>query len=137
MNSHGQKMSRKHKATFQLVSDTLSARYIAETLKIEGATILEKGQKVSDRPGARTMERAMWQLESKLSAEAELADHILSLVNLIEGKLEQLKALQKNCETEMWCFISTQRSQCGFALEPELIKKLSVLSVTLIFDVYS
>ena len=132
------KASRCFSATLQLMSDTMTAADMAKVLgDIDGVKLSEKGQKISDRSDSRTMEVSIWELKSKLSEDSDLPDQVSSLLAVIESKASQFESLLRECDAEIWCFVTFDGSQCGFVLDQALIKKLSSLSISLVFDIYS
>lgn len=129
--------AEEYLATLQLVSETMRAAEIQDTLRIDGAILSEKGERVSNRPNARIMDVSMWQLESKLSRDSALADHINSLVEVVETRAGEFQLLLERCNAEIWCFVSFDDSQCGFEIGSDLLRRLSALSISLVFDIYS
>ena len=73
-------MSKRCSAALQLFSNTMGAAAMAEVLGIEGAVLLEQGQKVSDRENARVYDTSIWRLESRLMEDSIIDNHISSLV---------------------------------------------------------
>ena len=136
MNTTPTTSKKTSSASVQVTSRHLTARDIAALLKIPEASLQERGDQISSRPGSKPLEHAIWRIQSSLSKERPIEEHVDALALVLEAHLDKFNQLSGNCVIELWCFISFADSQCGFALEHGLLQRLSKLPVDLVFDIY-
>lgn len=129
--------NKAYRATLVITSQSVGAEQIQAILGIAGDTLIEKGTKLSDRPGSKIFEHSGWKLKSAPGEEQSIDCHIEALVDLMEMKKIELSKLAENCSIEIWCFISFESSQCGFVLQKELLNRVAALPCELVFDIYS
>jgi hypothetical protein len=130
-------------ATLCIHSTKLGAKDIAEALNMQGGKLQEIGQPVSSRLGSRLADHSTWQLSSRIKEnvtgiddEESIREHIEFLVRIMEQKQDAFKLLESECEFDIWCFMSGEKSNRGFDLGHDLIRRLSKFPVDLIFDIY-
>ena len=63
--------------------------------------------------------------------------HVEFLVDFMERHQTEFKLLELECDLDMWCFISFEKSHHGFDLGHDLMRRLCQFPVPLIFDLYS
>lgn len=124
------------RASLVITSQSIGAAEIQSTLGIDASDLREKGTKLSDRPGSKPFEHSVWILESAVGEDRPINQHVEALADLMEKKQAELAKLAKNCSIEIWCYISFEDSQCGFAFQSRLLGRLAALSCDLVFDVY-
>ncbi len=79
----------------------------------------------------------MWLLESPLSEEAELDQHIEWIVDVMQAKAAELQSLRATgFEIDVFCMFSSQSGQGSAELSARLLGRLAVTGVDLIIDLY-
>ena len=125
-------------ASLRVISEQLSAREIGDHLKIEGARLVEQSDAIKLRPHKSIQRQdSRWILESELDGNARLQDHIAYLIAIVENNIAAFRDIAKNCNIDIWCTFSFSDGQGGFDLDNELLQRLAVLPVDLIFGLYS
>lgn len=123
-------------ASLQIVSTMLSASKMSAALGIKDAKVLEKGEPISNRPGASAATASIWRLESSLSRDRPLQHHLEQLLSMVGTRHEAVLALGQECQIEIWCFVSFDGSQCGIELAHSLLQTIAALPASLVFDIY-
>lgn len=113
-----------HSASLRIVSLTMSPAEITKTLGIEPTRAYAIGTPVK------------WILESGLDESEPLNLHINKLLLLIESKVERFKELISVCDIEIFCGFSSENGQGGFVLDAELLKRLNIIPLDLVLDLY-
>jgi Domain of unknown function (DUF4279) len=122
----------------RISSPTLRCSDITESLAIQPTRCHEKGDPISKR-NAQSLVRqeSLWILESGLSKSLPIEEHLDQIADLIEQKVNALKSIALQSTVSIFCGFFLKTSQGGFFLSPELLRKLNLLSVEIIFDLYS
>ena len=97
----------------------------------------EAGEPRSGKDG-RLWADGMWCLDSDLSWDRPLSDHLGHLCDLVEPRspgLVQLSA--EGYLMDFFCFVEVHRGNGGLLLEPYLLRRLAQLGVELDLDVYA
>jgi len=124
-------------ATFSVFSDTLTHEQIGERLGIKATRTRTKGEPRSARRQSIVWPHSAWHLGSPLGYDANLADHIKSLLDSIEPKLMVLRALSAQCHPILLqCGFSSVSGQGGFTLDSDTLARISKLGVRLSVDLY-
>ena len=117
-----------YRASFRISSDKLSASEITKILGISPSNSFEKGKLISQRnPDSKRRESSLWILESGLADSEDMEKHLNKLLSIIESKLTELQSLKDICEMDIFC---------SFFLSSEMIKKLSLIPLDLLYDIY-
>lgn len=125
-------------AALRIHSVVLDAQAITNALQTEPTRTAVKGALMSPRnPRSALFEANMWLLESQLASESNLEDHIINLVEFIEQRLPAMKKLMKDCQADLFCGYSSDNEQGGVYLNAETIKRLTVIPVDLVLDIYT
>jgi hypothetical protein len=123
-------------ASLRIYSKVLSAAEIGNLLGTAPHESHEKGSAVSQRPTSMARKESLWILKSELENSEPLEAHINNLVKYIEDKEFILRSLQLKCEIDLFCGFSSESGQYSFELDAEVLKKLTKLPITVIFDCY-
>lgn len=125
-------------ASLRIHSTVFDPEYIAEALQTKPTRTKKMGERMSSRgPNSAIFQSHMWSLESPLSSETDLVDHIKYLVEFIEGKLPALKILMAQCEADLFCGYDSGNDQGGIYLEADMLKRITAIPLNLIFDIYT
>ncbi|MGK7899881.1 MAG: DUF4279 domain-containing protein [Hormoscilla sp.] len=111
-------------ASLRIVSKTITPAGITKTLGIEPTRAYAIGTPVK------------WILESGLDESEPLNLHINQLLLLIESKVERFKKLMSVCDIEIFCGFSSENGQGGFVLDAGLIKRMGIIPLDLVLDLY-
>jgi len=130
------KTEKEYYASFVITSKTISADTIQNTLGLRADELREMGARISNRPGSTVSAHALWSFRSKIGRSEPIEKHVENLLDLIEAKKSELGSLRLECVLEIWCFVSFEESQCGFAFDHRLLRRIADLWCDLIFDVY-
>jgi ribosomal protein L19 len=122
----------------RISSATLKCSNITESLNIQPTRCHEKGDLISKRnPQSPVRQESLWILESDLSKLLPMEEHLDQITDLIEQKVDVLRSIASQSTIDVFCGVFLKTSQGGFLLSPELLRKLNLLSVEIIFDLYS
>jgi hypothetical protein len=125
-------------AALRIHSQNLAADEITTALGSEPTRTAAKGEPMSPRNlKSALFKEHLWLLSSTIAKTKPLQDHISQLLEFIEQKLPVLKELGKNCEMDLFCGYSSGNGQGSFVLEAELLKRITVLPIDIVFDIYS
>jgi hypothetical protein len=87
-------------------------------------------------PNRKIRQESSWILESGLDESEPLNLHINKLLLSIESKVERFKELMSVCDIEIFCGFSSENGQGGFVLDAELLKRMSIIPLDLVLDLY-
>lgn len=122
----------------RIVSSSLSVSEISEIIGIPPSKYHNKGDLMSPRnPKSKKYETSVWILDSGLSHFEDIEEHLLKFVQLLENKFVQLKLLEEKCEMDIYCGVSFKGAQKSLHLNSEIIKKIALTSLDIIFDIYT
>jgi hypothetical protein len=79
---------------------------------------------------------SLWALNSPLSDQNGMADHLRFLLDLLEPKMDALKKLFEECKIDLFCGFSSGSGQGGFELDPVTLSRLAKLCIPLVLDLY-
>jgi len=94
-----------------------------------------KGELRSPRNRA-TWSTFMWSLNSPLSEQRGMADHMQYFLDLLEPKMRALERLATDCKIDLFCGFSSGSGQGGFVLDPLTLSRLAALKIPITFDLY-
>lgn len=95
-----------------------------------------RGQPVASRNSNVVRHDTAWVLESGISDDQDLLEHIKNIISFIEQKREAISTLQLNSKVEIRCGCSSDTEQGGMRLTSGLLTRLARLSVDLVLDLY-
>lgn len=88
--------------------------------------------------GNRVRDKNSWSIASPLARGDEFIDsHLEALLELIAPHAPEIKAIAQECEIGINCVGYFYSSHPGFHLSRELIQSLSVLELSVDFDLYN
>lgn len=123
--------------SFRISSSELKATEITDLLGHIPSQSFERGELMSPRnPKSQTRDLSVWILESGLDSSEVLKRHLMILLEFIEKKEHQLSDLKGKCEFDIICGYSL-KSQGSIVFDSEIIKRLSILPLNIIFDLYA
>jgi hypothetical protein len=131
-------MNNKEKwatVTLRIHSKKITVQEITAFLEAQPTRTFEKGQLMSPRnPQSVSFEENLWLLE--IEEGATLEEQLQKITDFIEQKLPRFQQLETSCEVDIFCGYFLENEQGGFVIESQIIKKLAVLPVNIIFDIY-
>ncbi len=116
-------------AVIRVSSPSVPASELAALLHIQPTRLVEQPKS----SGAE----ARWFFESKLPESASIEEHIEDLLSLIEKHKAEFESLPPDCETDIWCTISSSSEFAGFVLSKKLIQRANRLGISFVFSVYN
>lgn len=88
-------------------------------------------------PNSSIFEQSVWVLESALPDNADLADHISSLVSVLESRKHQLNEIaRRTTGIDLFCMFSSENGQGSTQFTPVLLGRVAALNVDLTIDLY-
>jgi hypothetical protein len=123
------------KASLRISSTTLQPSEIAEIIGLESTKTHTKGTLKNSR-FTLVWPTSLWLLNSPLSDQNGMADHLRFLLDLLEPKMDALKQLFEKCQIDLFCGFSSGSGQGGFELDPVTLLRLSKLGIPLVLDLY-
>lgn len=125
------------RASLRITSQSKSAAEITKLLRTEPSEAYEKGASLSrTNPQSPARQESLWVLESGLHESQPLEAHITKLLSFIERNLSVLKDLLLDCEIDLFCGFSSSNGQGGFVLTSDLLKRITVLPIDIVLDLY-
>jgi hypothetical protein len=123
------------RVSLRIVSDVIDPVGIGKKLGLEPTKTHVKGSLRSTRHSA-TWPSSLWLLNSPLSDQSDMADHIRYFLDLLAARVHALEALTANCKIDLFCGFSSGNGQGGFALDPHTLSRLAALKIPVVFDLY-
>ena len=120
-----------------IISGSLTPAEISNALVTQPTQAFERGSSLS--PGNRqsgTRDAHVWILESGLDSSEPLEAHVTRLIEFLEAKQDKLKELVPSCQFQIFCGFSSEIGQGGFVLDAALLRRLTVLPLDLVLDLY-
>ena len=128
---------RRYSACLRICSKTMNVTEITNTLATVPTKAHDKGTPFSSRAAkSRLRQESLWLLESSLDRLEPLDAHLEKLAVFIEEKAAQLKNLISECNIDIFCGVFSESGQGGFVLDSVLLKKISLLPIDIVFDIY-
>jgi hypothetical protein len=130
---------KESKVTLRVSSSEHSLLEIIDIIGEKPSSGYEKGELVSSKSAIPPYrEESLWFLESGLSKDFTIDEHLLKVTEFIESNCDKLKSLISiGCDIDVYCCYTTYNGQGGFVLTSDIIKKFSVLPIDIVFDFYS
>ena len=119
----------------RIVSDKTEPAHISKHLGLEPTRTHLKGSLRSAHHKA-VWPSSLWLLNSPLSDQNGMAEHIRYFLDLLEPRVYVLEALTATCEIDLFCGFSSGNGQGGFVLDPHTLSRLAALKVPIVFDLY-
>ena len=108
---------------------------IANRLGMSPTEVKLKGESL---PGTRVRSKNSWSVASPLARGDEFIDsHLDALLELISPRAPEIKEIGQECEIGINCVGYFYGAHPGFHLSRELIQRLSVLELSVDFDLYN
>jgi Domain of unknown function (DUF4279) len=120
-------------AAMRICSSKRSAAEIASLLPLKASRLVERGSRLN----GGTAKDSRWILDSPLSENASIEDHITYFVNLLEGDGVRLQDIVGDYETDIWCTVSSTGEFTGISLDRALLKQVAAKNLELVFSVYA
>jgi hypothetical protein len=125
------------KASFRVVSASLTAADISNRLGLAATRAHEAGERVSSTSGSPVHREAGWFLESGLDDREPMDRHLVALLDQLEPRVDRLRDLASECRMDLFCGFSSESGQGGFILSPGLLERLArIPGEGLVLDLY-
>ncbi len=115
--------------SFNATSTTMTAAQFSERIRLEATEAAEIGDLVGNGRSGRRYEFAIWTLEqdSTDGAREPLDEALLALLSKFDGREAALDELRGAFELRVQCSGSSDSSQGGFWLSPQVLQRLGQL----------
>jgi len=123
-------------ASLRIFSETREIDEIEGMLGVAATRSYRKGQPISSRNPGVLRRVSAWILKSPLSDEEPLASHLKWLVDVVEPRIDVLKALEANCKIDFFCGFSSANGQGGTTLDSGILERLGKIHLDLTIDLY-
>jgi hypothetical protein len=123
-------------ASLCIYSETISPEEITARMGVPASRSHQKGQPVSSRTPSVLRRESNWILVSPLEDTQDLASHLRWLADIIEPRIEVLRALLPKCKIKLFCGFSSDSGQGGTVLDSALLARLGKLPMDLTLDLY-
>jgi hypothetical protein len=136
MEANAYEYEKWNKASFRVLSLSLTCSEITEMLGTQPTWCMDKGDLLYPKAAGNRAEHSLWNKESGLEDACPLDEHVSVLVDFVEGRLEKLRQMSPRCWFSIFCGFSSRSGQGGFTLESSLLLRLTMLPIDLILDLY-
>jgi hypothetical protein len=127
----------KFRASFRLIGDSLNPDLVTERLGITPAHAHAKGD-LQARNRGRRYRTGAWIVDSTLSPERPLDDHISQLLDRLEPVIGQILEFESlGCRADFFCaYDFSENTTGGVALEAETISRIAAIRAGLSLSIY-
>ncbi|UUU44241.1 DUF4279 domain-containing protein [Streptomyces sp. NBC_00162] len=123
--------------SIRITSRAISASGISVRLGITADEQFERGSLMSPRnPSSARRESSVWIRRSGLCNDSELADHVRTLVGLVDRCREELAHLSADCDLELLLGFGSENGQGGCVLPAGLLSEVGALGLDIVLDLY-
>jgi hypothetical protein len=123
------------RASLRIAGEELRPEEVSDLLNLRPTKTRLRGESVS--PKARLlMTQSLWLLESGLSNDRGAPEHLNCLLDLLEPRALEIRALSGNFCVEFFCGFSSGNGQGGFTLDAVTLKRMADLGIALALDLY-
>jgi hypothetical protein len=126
---------RWSRAALRIVGDTLQPSEINTRLGLEPTRSGIKGERFSSRHRA-VRRTSFWLLQSPLSTSLPLGEHLNWLLDRFEARHDLITSIGEEFKVDFFCGFSSKSGQGGAIFDPALLRRLAVLGVPLVLDLY-
>ena len=119
----------------RIFGETLQPEEIEAKLGLKATRTHVKGQPRSRRYNV-PWRHSLWLLESPLSDDHDMADHLKWLLDRLEPRLDVIRTLSAEYRVGLMCGFSSGSGQGGFTLDSTTLGRTAKLGVPLVVDLY-
>jgi hypothetical protein len=107
-------------------------------MRYEPTEAAERGAPVSHRGSdGPVRSRTRWTLASSLADDEPLAAHLDALLDVLEPRAAEVRALiGEGCRADWFCFLEARPSGNLVSIEPPTLTRLASLGAELVLDIY-
>jgi hypothetical protein len=128
-------MSKEVSASFQIISDSLSAAELRQRSGLSGGVTHDRVEPLSQ--GRRHVyKHATLRIDSSLSPASSVGEHLDHLLSRVQSQASNITTLPDDCLCEVWLKISHDQQQLGCEFSPRTIALLAALRTGLNIDTY-
>ena len=125
-----------YSASFVVSSTHLTPGAVQERLGIAPTRSHHVGDPLSPRNPTTVRKNHHYSLHSGEPNTAPMDVHLSALLEVLEPKAAALEELSRDGDLYFWCGFSSGNGQGGFALSPDLLRRLGRLGIELVLDLY-
>ncbi|MEU7005417.1 DUF4279 domain-containing protein [Streptomyces sp. NPDC046332] len=123
--------------SLRITSRTVTAEEVSGRLGITADQQFERDSLTSPRnPAGARRETSIWIRRSGLPDDSELTDHVRALVELVDGRREELASLSVDCNLELCLGFGSDNGQGGCVLPARLLAEVGAIGLDVVLDLY-
>lgn len=109
--------------------------FITEITGIKPTSVIKKGDhKIIAKN--KFHEENSWKLESKLTNEVKLEEHINYILDILKPSFDKFKEITQEYYTKLFCVLYPKKHIPEIFFDKQMIKQLSELNLDIDFDIY-
>lgn len=120
-----------------MFGDDLDPQEVSAALGARPTESHRKGDVINASGGTRVARTGSWHLTSRLAPEAEIEEHVLSVLTQLTSDLSVWASLVQRFRADLFCGAFLKHSNEGFSLSPALAVAVGSRGLTIGFDIYS
>jgi uncharacterized protein DUF4279 len=130
-------MRREVTASFQITSEMTSGDELRRRSGLSTGVIHNQGDPIAQRTGSRVYSQSILRIDSTLSCDSSISEHLANLLSIIEPHAALVAGLDPECSREIWFKISHDQTQLGLEIPANDLARLAHLGTSVLFDIYS
>ena len=87
-------------------------------------------------PGGEACWGSLWSLDSLLVDERSITEHLLSLLESLEPRLDAVRTISETYRVDLFCAFSSESGQGGFVLDGPTLARIATLGIPLGVELY-
>ena len=127
-------MANRIRMYFWAVGEWLTPDPVTAIVGRQPTNFQVKGERVGK--SAILRKQSLWEIDSGRPEQADLAEHLESLLTILEEHATGVRKLASTVHAGIQCAAYWHTSQPGFHLSRELISRVAALDMSLDFDMY-
>lgn len=125
-------------ATFRLASKTLSVDEICDVMGMQPTRSFAIGEVFSRRANnPKRREENLWLLDSTLSPDTPLSEHLEELSGIIFSRRRELERSAEQLDMRISCSFCHNGDHGGFAIAGFVLRRFEGLTIDMMVDVYA
>ena len=125
------------KVSLRLFGHDLEPDEVTRLLGCEPTSSRRKGDVIPDRRYHRVASKGSWLLQGQAESNIELEAQVQALLEMVTDDLNVWHDLANRFQVDIFCGLFLEEINRGFALSPELMKRLADRNIRVEFDIYS
>jgi hypothetical protein len=123
--------------SLRLFGEGVEPDEITRLLGCQPTSSRRKGDVIPDKRYHRVASKGIWLLQGQADSNVELERQVQSLLEIVTDDLSIWHDLTNRFQVDIFCGLFLNNVNRGFALSPELMKRLADRRIKIDFDIYS